>query len=284
MIEPINKLADWVTNNGLEFLFIILFGLLIKRFGKIFIERVVRSSVPASKNDAFEKTQRENTLIGIFYGIMNVAWWGIVAMLILDLIGINLGPLIAGAGVAGVALGFGGQWLIRDLISGTFIILENQFRVGDVVSLNTGSGIVTGVVEEIDLRMSLLRDLDGQLHHVPNGSIVVATNMSKTFSGINLDISVGYETDIDKLIDIVDKVGIEIKDDEVWANKIIETPSFLRINEFGENGIVIKITGKTEPLEQWAVAGELRKRLKMAFDKAQIDIPYPQRVIHEQRN
>ena len=245
MIEPINKLADWVTNNGLEFLFIILFGLLIKRFGKIFIERVVRSSVPASKNDAFEKTQRENTLIGIFYGIMNVAWGGIVAMLILDLIGINLGPLIAGAGVAGVALGFGGQWLIRDLISGTFIILENQFRVGDVVSLNTGSGIVTGVVEEIDLRMSLLRDLDGQLHHVPNGSIVVATNMSKTFSGINLDISVGYETDIDKLIDIVDKVGIEIKDDEVWANKIIETPSFLRINEFGENGIVIKITGKT---------------------------------------
>ena len=225
MIEPINKLADWVTNNGLEFLFIILFGLLIKRFGKIFIERVVRSSVPASKNDAFEKTQRENTLIGIFYGIMNVAWWGIVAMLILDLI-----------------------------------------------------------VEEIDLRMSLLRDLDGQLHHVPNGSIVVATNMSKTFSGINLDVSVGYETDIDKLIDIVDKVGIEIKDDEVWANKIIETPSFLRINEFGENGIVIKITGKTEPLEQWAVAGELRKRLKIAFDKAQIDIPYPQRVIHEQRN
>nr|ALG03696.1 MscS mechanosensitive ion channel [uncultured bacterium] len=201
-------------------------------------------------------------------------------MLLIGLTGINLGPLIAGAGLAGVTLGFGSQWLIRDLISGIFIILENQFRVGDVVSLNTGSGIVTGTVEEISLRTSLLRDLDGQLHHVPNGSIVVATNLSKSFAGVNLDLNVAYDTNIEKLIKIVNEVGVSLRADKAWEDKIIETPSFLRINAFGENAITIKITGKTEPLEQWAVTGELRKRLKVAFDESKITLPYPQRVVH----
>ncbi|MBP7018445.1 mechanosensitive ion channel family protein [Candidatus Saccharibacteria bacterium] len=281
MINLIDKLAYWSTHNGIKFLFVVLIGLLIRRFGKNFIEGIVRRSVRIDKaGSTHDKAQREATLIGIFYVVLNFIWWSILTMFLLDLTGVNLGPIVAGAGLAGVTLGFGSQWLIRDIISGMFIIFENQYRVGDVVSLNTGSGITIGTAEEISLRTTQLRDLDGQLHHVPNGNIVVATNLSKDFAGVNLDINVAYDTDIDKLIEVVNNVGAEFKADEAWSDKIIETPSFLRINSFGENGIAIKITGKTRPMEHWAVSGELRKRLKIAFDKAKITLPYPQRVIH----
>ena len=140
---------------------------------------------------------------------------------------------------------------------------------------------VSGVVEQVTLRETVLRDLDGMVHHVPNGEIKISTNMTLEFSGINLDVGVGYDTDIEKLEKVINKVGEDLSKDENWKNDIIEPPKFLRISDFGDSAIMIKIVAKTEAMKQWKVTGELRKRLKIAFDKNNIEIPFPQRVIHQ---
>ena len=204
-------------------------------------------------------------------------------MLILSELGVDIGPLLAGAGIAGVALGFGAQSMVEDYLSGMFIILENQFRVGDVVRINNEDRI-SGVVEHITVRQTVLRDLDGMVHHIPNGEIKVATNMTMEYSSINLDVGVGYDTDIDKLEKLVNEVGIELLKDTDWKDKIIEAPKFERVDEFGDSAIIIKILGTTQPMEQWKVTGELRRRLKKAFDKNNIEIPFPQRTIHKAKS
>ena len=276
-----DKVVDWLSSTGASILLIVLGAVLVRKFGMMLIERLIRDAI---KSDSFatkrDKKQREDTLIAIIHAAFGVVLSVIVGMLVLDELGLNIGPLIASAGIIGVALGFGGQWLIKDLIAGLFVVLENQYRVGDVITLHTGVAPVTGAVEDISLRMTMLRDLDGQLHHVPNGSITVATNLSKDFSGINLDIGIAYEADLEKAIEIINTTGIELQKDKEWQDKVMEAPTFLRVEDLGDSSVVLKITGSAQPLEQWAVTGELRKRIKIAFDKAGIGIPYPQRVVH----
>lgn len=250
----------------------------ILRFGEIFVRRAVvrgvRSHRHASKS---EEIKREKTIIRIVMGGLRIFVWPIAAMLVIAQLGVEIGPLIAGLGIVGVALGFGAQSLVKDVIAGLFIIVENQYAVGDVVDLDG----TAGSVQDINLRKTTLRDLDGVVHHIPNGTIERASNLTSEFSGINLDVGVGYSTDIDKLIMIVNDVGKSMAKDAKWRDEIIETPTFLRVDNFGESSIDIKITGSTKPLKQWEVTGELRKRLKVAFDKNGIEIPFPQRVIHQ---
>ena len=193
-------------------------------------------------------------------------------------LGINIAPLLAGAGIAGVALGFGAQSMVRDFLSGIFVITENQYRVGDVIRINNE---VSGKVEKVTLRQTVLRDLDGMLHHIPNGEVRIATNMTMEFANVNLDIPISYESDIELVEDIVNKIGIELAADPEWQDDIFEAPKFLRIHDFAASAMIIKITGKTAPMMHWAVTGELRKRLKIGFDKNNITIPYPQQVIHQ---
>ena len=175
-----------------------------------------------------------------------------------------------------IAVGFGAQYVIRDFFTGLFIILENQYRVGDVVKI----GEITGTVESINLRMSVLRDIDGTVHHIPNGEIKIASNLSKEFARVNLKIGVAYDSDIEKVIKLVNQVGQELAKDPEWKNKILQAPEFIRIDNFADSAIIIKILGETKPLEQWEVLGELRKRLKIAFDKQGVEIPFPQVVVH----
>jgi len=271
-----NLLEHWLTTVGLKIVLIIAVTWLLKRFGMIVVERIIRNII---KPDQFslpsDEKQREDTLIAIFHGVFNVVWTLIALMMILEQLGIDVGPLIASAGIVGVALGFGGQWLIRDLIAGLFIVVENQFRVGDIVTFYIGAGgtqTISGRVEDISARLTILRDLDGEVHHVPNGTIAVATNMSKEFSGINLDIVVPLETDLDKLIKVINDVGRKLANDKQWEDKILTPPAFLRIDDLTSNGMTVKITGKTLPMEQWSVTGELRRHLKLAFDKAKIKL------------
>ncbi len=198
-------------------------------------------------------------------------------LMILPEIGINIGPLLAGVGIAGVALGFGAQYLIRDVISGLFIILENQYRVGDVVSLDGTSGLV----EDMNLRMTTLRDLDGTVHHILHGDVKKSSNLSKNFSRVNLNVGVSYDTNIEKIIEVINTVGKEMSEDPKWKESIIKAPAFLRIDDFADSAIVIKILGETRPLKQWEVTGELRKRLKSSFDREGINIPFPQIVVHQ---
>ena len=183
---------------------------------------------------------------------------------------INIVAFLTGASVLGVAVGFGAQWLVKDVIAGLFIIMENQFHKGVVIKIAGESG----VVEEINLRRTILRDLDGVYHVVPNGEIRVASNYTKRFARVNITISVAYETDLDKAIAVIDRVGREMASDPKWASLITSPPKAVRVDNLGESGIDFRVVGDTKPSAQWDVTGELKLRLKKAFDKEGIEIPY----------
>jgi len=197
--------------------------------------------------------------------------------MILSEIGLMIGPILAGAGIVGLAVGFGGQYLIRDIISGLFIILENQYRVGDVVNFD-GTG---GLVEDISIRKTTLRDLDGTVHHVPHGEIKKVANLSKSYSRVNLNIGIAYNSNLEHVINVVNQTGNELAEDPQWKEFITKAPQFLRVDNFADSSIIIKILGETQPIKQWEVSGELRKRIKTAFDREGIEIPFPQVVIHQ---
>lgn len=271
-IEP------WLRTSGVKILAILVIAFLIKRFGKLIIERIIRKLVPPEQflSEEAEK-KREDTLIRVFSGTVGVLVWIIAAMMILSEFGIDIAPVMAAAGVVGLALGFGGQYLIRDVIAGLFIIIENQYRVGDVVEFDDTSG----TVEDITLRTTILRDLDGVVHHIQNGSFSKSSNKSKSFSRVNLNIGVSYNASLDKTIKVINNVGKELAKDKIWKEFIIEPPQFLRVDDLADSAVILKIVGEVHPLERWSVTGELRKRLKEEFGKENIEIPFPQMVVHK---
>lgn len=272
-----SKLIPWFLHHGLKIILIIFLAYLANKLLQKLIYKAVRMAVatdPSSSSDAEKK--REDTLISIFSATLRIVFIIIVSMMALQEVGVEIGPLLAGAGIVGLALGFGGQYLIRDLISGLFIILENQYRIGDVVSFdNTG-----GLVEEITLRMTTIRDQDGTVHHIPHGEIKKVSNLSKNFSRVNLNIGISYDSDLEKVIALINEIGAEMAKDELWKDTIIKAPQFLRVNDLGESSIIIKILGETTPLHQWEVTGELRKRILITFRQKGIEIPFPQTVVH----
>ncbi|MBU1036743.1 mechanosensitive ion channel family protein [Patescibacteria group bacterium] len=277
----ISVITDWLAAHGFMIVAILLALYLAKKFGKIFIEKLVRKTVVADHFLTKEaEKKREDTIIRIFNGVTSILIWLIAIMMLLSEIGVNIGPLLAAAGIAGLAFGFGGQYLIRDIISGFFLILENQYRVGDIVCFDD----TCGLVEDVTLRMTTLRDLDGTVHHIPHGEVKKVSNLSKYFARVNLDLGVSYNTDLEKVIAVVDRVGKELAEDSTWKELIIKPPAFLRVDDFADSAVIIKILGETKPLKQWEVTGELRKRLKIAFDQEKIEIPFPQRVIHQVKN
>lgn len=277
LTSTLDIVSVWFIDNGLKVVGIGIGVLLILRFGNLFIEKIIRHTIHSGRylSKTAEK-KREDTLIRVFSTALNVFVLIVASIMILGEVGIDTTPLIASAGIVGIAVGFGGQYLIKDLITGFFIILENQYRVGDVVCF----GDTCGLVEDINLRVTILRDLNGTVHHVPNGEVTISSNLSKDKANVNLNIGVSYTTDIPKVEKIINTIGEEMAKDPKWKDDIRKAPAFLRIDEFADSAIIIKILGETEPLRQWDVAGELRKRLKVAFDKNDIEIPFPQRVIH----
>ncbi|MBK8517990.1 MAG: mechanosensitive ion channel family protein [Saprospiraceae bacterium] len=269
-------LAPWLYDHGVKVLFIIL-GAYVFQFviGK-FVEKAIRLAIVADEYTYEEgEKKREDTLINIINSSLKIAIFFITIMMILQEIGILIGPILAGAGIVGLAFGFGGQYLIRDVISGLFIILESQYRIGDVIKFDT----VGGTVENITLRMTTLRDLDGTVHHVPHGEIKKVSNLSKNFGRINLNVGISYSSDIDHVITVINRVGLELAEDPYWAEAINKPPQFLRVDDLGDSAVVVKITGETKPHRKWEVTGELRKRIKVNFDSEGISIPFPQREI-----
>lgn len=282
MQETVKKLSEaivpWLLEHGIKIVLIaVLAWLLNKILSRIIIRTVRVAVVPDQHMSAEGKKKREDTLIRIFNGAVWIVLILLAIMMILQEIGLEIAPLIAGAGIAGLALGFGGQYLIRDIISGMFIILENQYRIGDVININ-GTG---GLVEDINLRKTTLRDIDGIVHHIPHGEIKIVSNLSKNFSRVNLDMGVSYKTDLEHVINVINRTGKELAEDPKFKDSIISPPQFLRVNDFADSAVVLKILGDTMPLKQWEVTGELRKRLKIAFDREGIEIPFPQRVVHQ---
>ncbi len=265
-------LSSWFFAHGIKIVCILIAAFLINGFGKKFIERAIRRTIEKANHKADSK--RANTLTRIFSGALSILVWLMAIMMVLPELGINVGPILAGAGILGVALGFGAQWMVRDFLAGLFIILENQYRVGDVVCLDD----TCGGVEDITLRKTILRDLDGKVYHIPNGSFKMVANLTKDYSRAHMNISVAYKENIDKVMKVINKVGIEMTKVSPWKEYIIKPIQVLGPgpNSFGADGIEIKVLGETKPLKQWDTLKEFRRRLKIAFDKEKIEIPFPQ--------
>lgn len=283
MEDPLNPLIDWIQNTTLGQILALLFVLLVvwliaKYFLRKLISRIIGKNKYSSKT---ERKKREDTLVSVFWTLLNILVWVSAVVGVLVIVGVNLTGVIAGAGIVGVAIGIGAQNVIKDYTSGMFIILEDQFRKGDIVGfLDIGDGSIGGVVEDVSLRMTKLRDLDGNLHFIPNGAMVAVTNRSFGWASVNIDLNVSYDSDLEKVKEIINSVGESMLQEEKWTEVILEPVQFLRVDSFGDSSVVVKALGKVTPANQWEVAGEFRLRIKKAFDDAGVEIPFPQRVVH----
>jgi small-conductance mechanosensitive channel len=268
----------WLIDHGIRILVIAAVAAVLWFALNKFLPPIVRRTVSRTgyKESKAAIEKRTNTLLSVFKGMGRVFIVIVAIIMVLDEVGIPVAPVLAGFGIVGIAIGFGAQYLIRDLIAGVFIILENQYRVGDVVNVAN----VGGLVEEITLRKTVLRDLDGIVHHIPNGTIQTASNYTRNFSRVNLNISVGYGTDLDHAISVINRVGKELAEDDNWRKIIKSPPQVLRVDNLGDSGIDIKILGDVEPIRQWDVMGELRLRLKKTFDAEGIEIPWPHTKVY----
>lgn len=273
----ISKATSWLGDYGWRIALIIAISVLgIIGVGEIIPRVVVRTLSRRPEETEDEVKKRSTTLSRVLVSTSQVFIVFIAVFMILSELEIDIAPILAGAGVVGIAIGFGAQGLVRDLVAGFFIIIENQYRVGDVVRIAD----VGGIVESINLRRTVLRDLDGIVHIVPNGEIRVANNYTKEWSRVNLNISVAYGEDLDHVMEVINKVGQELAEDPKWKAAIIAAPQAVRVDNFGDSGIEIKIVGETMPMQRWEVMGQLRLRLKKAFDKEGIEIPWPHTKVY----
>lgn len=237
------------------------------------VPKIIRRVVVSSKEEQTEDeiNKRADTLISVILTALQITIIFMYLVMALSEFNFNVTAILTGAGVLGLAIGFGAQSLVKDIIAGLFVILENQYRKGDTVKIADKLGLV----EEINLRRTVLRDADGVIHVVPNGEVRVASNYTKQFSRVNLNVSVSYDTDLEKAMLIINRVGKELAEDPLWRPSIISPPKALRVENLGDSGIDIKIMGDTRAARQADVAGELRLRLKKAFDTEGIEIPWP---------
>jgi small conductance mechanosensitive channel len=292
--ETTASVVNFVVTTPLRMLVIVVLAVvanrLIRRAIKRFAERLAtgrqspalrafRERTPnllqATSELNLRSAARAQTLAAVLRSITTGLIYSIAGLLILAELGINLGPLIAGAGIAGVALGFGAQSLVKDFLSGIFLIIEDQYGVGDIVDV----GEATGVVEAVTLRSTRLRDVEGTVWHVPNGEIARVGNKSQQWARALIDVSVAYETDLRQAQDIISRVAVQLATEEYWRDVILDTPSVWGVEALAADGIDIRLVVKTKPSEQFTVMRELRIRLKEAFDEAGIEIPYPQRTL-----
>jgi small conductance mechanosensitive channel len=217
------------------------------------------------------KAQRLNTIAQTLTVVMFIVVASVAIVTILGVWGVPLGPLIASLSVVGIAIGLGAQDLVRDIIAGVFVLAEDQYALGDVVQL---AG-VSGTVEEIRLRTTVLRDLDGSIHHVPNGEVRVATNLTYEFSRVVVDLSVAYEESVDRALEVISEVAERFASDPEWSSAVVEDPQVLGVDDLGDSGVVIRVLFATDPDMRWNVKREFLRRAKNGLDEAGIEIPYP---------
>lgn len=237
---------------------------------------IARNLNSGGRLDPGELEKRVSTLTGILSATARVILWLVIVMMILRRLGIDVAPIIAGAGILGLAVGFGAQELVRDVIAGFFILLENQVRAGDVAIIN-GTG---GLVEQVGLRTIILRDVAGTVHVMQNGKINSMSNMTKGWSSAVFDIGIAYKEDTDRVVAVMQAVATDVQSDETLGPEILEPLEVFGVDSFGESDVVIKARLKTRPGKQWAVGREYRRRLKYAFDREGIEIPFPHRTLY----
>jgi len=249
----------------------VLFVLLkhgLKRFEEVISEKgAIRES---------EQTLRFKTIVRLFHWVGSIAIIGAGLYMVLENFGVNVAPLLAGAGIVGLAFGFGGQYLIRDLINGIFILLEGHYNVNDIVKI----GEFAGVVESINLRITVLRDAEGRLIVIPNGDVKTVVNLTKDYSRAVLSIGIAYKENVDKVMDVIKRIGSEIRGDSYFGKLILEDLEMLGVDDFADSQVTIKFRIKTLPSKQFEIARELRRRIKNRFDELGIEIPFPHRTLY----
>ncbi|HWQ69182.1 MAG TPA: mechanosensitive ion channel family protein [Patescibacteria group bacterium] len=273
--QAFEETFHWLRTGGVRLAIIVAGGLVLVRLLKLASDRVARAVAVEGADQVSEREKRALTLAGIVKTVGTTVIVIIATMMGLGEIGLDITPIIAGAGVVGLAVGFGAQSLIKDVIAGFFIILEGQFAVGDVIK----TGEIGGRVEQLNLRVTILRDFSsGAVHFIPNSELKVVSNLTKEWSRVALDIGVAYHEDIDRVVGVLQRIGQDLARDEQMGPLILEPPEVLGIESFGESRVTIKVLVKTLPQRQWEVARELRRRIKATFEKEGIEIPFPTRV------
>lgn len=264
---------------ALKVILIFIVGYVAVRIVRIVLGRLAELLVRAREHDEESPgavRKRVETLTSVLRTIAVGLIWAVVAVMSLDQMGLAIGPILAGAGIVGIAVGFGAQNLVRDVISGFFMILENQVRVGDVAIIN-GTG---GLVEAVTFRTIVLRDLSAAVHVFPNGTITTLSNLTKGWSAYLMDIGVAYKEDTDRVVEVMRQVDEELRADPKYSRFILEPIEVLGVDNFADSAVVIRARLKTQPIQQWAVGREYRRRLKKAFDAAGIEIPFPHRTLY----
>jgi small conductance mechanosensitive channel len=270
--------GNWLATDGLRIVLILFMSWVVTRVARRVIPRVMSSIMlgQASTADHDEVLKRSETLSSVFVGAAVALIYVSALFMVLTELSVPIGPVLGGFGIAGIAVGFGAQYLVRDLIAGIFILAENQYRTGDVVTI---AGI-SGLVESINLRRTVLRDLDGQVHVIPNGEITVSSNKTKYWSRVNLDIGVAYKEDVDQVIEVLNEIGEEIAADPYYGLMLITPPQVLRLNSLDDSAVTFKMLGDCKPMKQWEIMGEMRKRIKTRLDAEGIEIPFPHQTVY----
>ena len=256
---------------------ILLGALVLRTVLTRLVHRAVTTRIPRIREESQEQLAvRSETLSKSANRLISFAIGVVTSLMVLSELGVDTAPLLASVALASLALGFAAQNIVRDFLNGFFILAEDWYRVGEVAVI-AGTG---GLVVDVTLRRTVLRDLNGAMHNIPNSQISMGSNLTREWARINLDVSVAYGTDLDHAFRVINEACLELKDDPTWGVDMLTTPKAERVNDFGESGIEIKILGDTKPMRQWALTGELRKRLKERFDQENIEIPWPHTKVY----
>lgn len=281
MLERIDweQLFISFISSSLRILVVLVIAWVLLRLAMLSLHRTERLLIERGRHEGEspgETLKRTETLLRLIRQAILILVWTVTTLVVLRQIGVEVAPILASAGIAGIALGFGAQSLVKDVISGFFIILENQVRLGDVAIVN-GTG---GLVERISFRTLVLRDLDGTVHVFPNGTITTLSNMTRDWSAYVVDMRVAYRADVDRVIEIMKRVGMELRKDPELGPQMIADIEVFGVDDFGESALVVKARLRTRPIMQWNVGREYRRRLMKALNQEGISVPVPQRTLY----
>jgi small-conductance mechanosensitive channel len=269
------RLADWAAQSGLRIGLVLLIAWLVTHVTGLVVARLKEDVSSAATLDVIERAKRAQTLGSLIQNTVTVLVSTITVLIVLRELTVDITPILTGAGIVGLAVGFGAQTLVKDIISGFFLILENQVRVGDVANID-GTG---GLVERITLRTIILRDEAGTVHVFPNGSIQRLSNLTKDFSFYVTSISVAYREDTDRVITVLKTIASGMQDDPSFAPFMLAPLEVMGVDKLGASSVDIKVRLKTVPIKQWMVGREFLRRVKQTFEVEGIEIPFPQRHI-----
>jgi small conductance mechanosensitive channel len=270
----LTAVKEWLLSSGITIVLILIALFVVLKIVKSFSKRL--SKLFLKKRDDEEAKKRAETISSVIRNTLSITVVVLAMLIILGQVGVEIGPLLAAAGIAGLAIGFAGQSLVKDIINGFFILLEDQIRVGDIVEV----GGISGVVEKINLKLTRLRDLEGNVHFVPNSTIDIVSNKTKEYSCYLLDIGVAYREDADEVMEVIKQIDEEMRNDPDWKDMILQPIEVFGLDRFDDSAVVVRARTRTLPAKQWGIGREFKRRIKKRFDELDIEIPFPHTTLY----